>query len=102
MYAIRSYYDVLGHRHLQDAVPLAPLRDHVHRVPALAEGAGPGTGDGRVDLQMVGLGPQGVRDRRVIFGNRFARCTGEITGCRLDDPFLPKRQDPGIAVTELV
>ena len=45
----------LGHRHHQDALLVAPMRDDVHRGTAVAQGPRPGAGDGRRPLRLVGL-----------------------------------------------
>ena len=53
---LRSAADVLGHRHHEDAVFLAAMRDDVHRGAAVALRAGQGAHHGRGALRLVGLG----------------------------------------------
>ena len=55
--AFGPHRDVLGHRHHQDAVLLAPMRDDVHRRAAVAQRTGQTPGHGGCTLRLVGLEP---------------------------------------------
>ncbi len=55
---VRSAPHVLGHRHHENAVLLAPMRDDVHRGTALAQRPGQAPGHGRRAVRLVGLEPR--------------------------------------------
>ena len=52
---LRAQARLLGHRPVAAALQLSPGRDHVHRGNAVAEGRGPGMGDGPRRLRMARL-----------------------------------------------
>ena len=58
--AFGPHRDVLGHRHHQDAVLLAAMRDDVHRGTAVAERGGQATDHGRRVVRLVGLEQRGA------------------------------------------